>query len=234
MVTVTFFSRSEVESTTSTKNGDFIFSGTTTDDTYIMMDDGERTMAPDKSDETKSVREGRQKRRRRSRSLAAPAKPAPRGSIPVLEDSDIRIEVPARSFDSWKRQQIQSHAMLLAKRESGAWKGSTSSWQWEMLVSTERGPVDQPQKRQWRACAERKIPFTALMTPASDAVLTLETKGSYLLSLGSYSDNHGEDESYREEGERPSLALRFYGKLLSLAEHSQFLVVSSVFCNFGV
>jgi hypothetical protein len=182
-------------------------------------------MAPDQSGETTSVRQEPQKRRRRSRSLAAPAKRAPRGSIPVLEDSDIRIEVPARSFDSWKRQQIQSHAMLLAKRESGAWKGSTSSWQWEMLVATETGPIDQSKKRQWRPCAERKIPFTALETPASDAVLTLETKGSYLLSLGSHSDHHREEESHGEEGERPSLALRFYGKLVA---GGTFLVVSSV------
>jgi hypothetical protein len=183
-------------------------------------------MAPDQSVETTSpLQQGRQKRRRRSRALVAPAKAAPRGSIPVLEDSDIRIEVPARSFDSWKRQQIHSHAMLLAKRESGAWKGSTPSWQWEMLVSTETGPVDQPQKRQWRPCADRKIPFTALGTPASDAVLTLETKGSYLLSLGSYSDHHQEEESQQEEGERPSLALRFYGKLVA---GGTLLVVSSV------
>jgi hypothetical protein len=191
-----------------------------------MASDKKATMAPDQSGETTSpLRQGRQKRRRRSRALVAPTKTAPRGSIPVLEDSDIRIEVPARSFDSWKRQQIHSHAMLLAKRESGAWKGSTRSWQWEMLASTERGPVDQPQKRQWRPCAERKIPFTALDTPASDAVLTLETKGSYLLSLGSYSDYPLDEELHKEEGERPSLALRFYGKLVAIRT---FLVVSSV------
>lgn len=182
-------------------------------------------MAPDQSGETTSAIQGPQKRRRRSRALALPAKVAPRGSIPVLEDSDIRIEVPARSFDSWKSQQIQSHAMLLAKRESGAWKGSTSSWQWEMLVSTETGPIDQPKKRQWRPCAERKIPFTALETPASDAVLTLETKGSYLLCLGSYRDHHWEDELHREKGEHPSLALRLYGKLVA---SGILLIVSSV------
>jgi hypothetical protein len=182
-------------------------------------------MAPNQSGETTSVRQGPPKKRRRARALTDPSKPAPRGSIPVLEDSDIRIEVPARSFDSWKRQQIQSHAMLLARRESGRWKGSTSSWQWEMLVSMEGGPIDQPPKRQWRPCAERKINFTTLETPASDAVLTLETKGSYLLSLGSYSDHHREDQRHREEGERPSLALRFYGKLVA---GGIFLVVSSV------
>jgi hypothetical protein len=190
-----------------------------------MASDKKATMAPNQSGETNSVRQGPQKKRRRSRVNAAPAKLAPRGSIPVLKDSDIRIEVPARSFDSWKRQQIQSHAMLLAKRESGGWKGSTSSWQWEMLVSTERGPVDQPKKRHWRPCAERKIPFTTLETPASDAVLTLETKGSYLLSLGSHSDHYHEDDSHREDRERPSLALRFYGKLVA---GGTFLLVSSV------
>jgi hypothetical protein len=190
-----------------------------------MASDKKATMAPNQSGEATCVRQGPQRKRRRSRVHAAPVKPVPRGSIPVLEDSDIRIEVPARSFDSWKRQQIQSHAMLLARRESGRWKGSTSSWQWEMLVSTETGPVNQPKKRQWRPCAERKIPFTALETPASDAVLTLETKGSYLLSLGSYSDHHREEETHGEEGERPSLALRFYGKLVA---GGILLVVSSV------
>jgi hypothetical protein len=190
-----------------------------------MASEKKATMAPNQSGETISVRQGPPKKRRRARALTDPSKPAPRGSIPVLEDSDIRIEVPARSFDSWKRQQIQSHAMLLARRESGRWKGSTSSWQWEMLISMEGGPIDQPPKRQWRPCAERKINFTALETPASDAVLTLETKGSYLLSLGSYSDHHREDQRHREEGERPSLALRFYGKLVA---GGIFLVVSSV------
>jgi hypothetical protein len=198
---------------------------TTHDTIHNMASDKKATMAPNQSGETSSVRQGPHKKRRRSRALALPGKVAPRGSIPVLEDSDIRIEVPARSFDSWKRQQIQSHAMLLARRESGTWKGSTSSWQWEMLVSTEAGPVDQPKKRQWRPCAERKIPFTTLETPASDAVLTLETTGSYLLSLGSYSDHRREDQTHSEEGERPSLALRFYGKLVA---GRIFLVVSSV------
>jgi hypothetical protein len=190
-----------------------------------MPSDTKATMAPDQSGETTSIRQGPQKKRRRYRALAAPANPAPRGSIPVLVDSDIRIEVPARSFDSWKSQQIQSHAMLLARREAGTWKGSTSCWQWEMLVSTETGPVDQPKKRQWRPCAERKIPFTALETPSSDAVLTLETKGSYILSLGSSSDYHREDEQHKEEGERPSLVLRFYGKLIA---GGILLVVSSL------
>jgi hypothetical protein len=182
-----------------------------------MASDTKATMALDQSGETTIVRQGPQKKRRRSRVLAAPTKPAQRGSIPVLDDSDIRIdiEVPARSFDFWKRQQIQSHVMLLARREAGTWKGSTSRWQWEMLVSTETGPVDQPKKRRWRPCAERKIPFTSLQTPSSDAVLTLETQGSYLLSLGSSSDYHRENDTHIEEGERPSLVLRFYGKLFA-------------------
>jgi hypothetical protein len=203
---------------------DIISSALTTDDRHKMMSDEKATMAPDQGGG--EATSGRHKRRRRSRARPITGKLGPRGSIPVLEDSDIRIEVTARSFDTWKRKRIQSHAMLLAQRESGAWKGSTHSWQWEMLVSTEAGPVDQPQARHWRQCAERKIPFTSLETPASDAVLTLETNGSYLLSLGAYSDDRLEDPQ-SEEGEHPCLALRLYGTLVA-GGTSLILMMSSV------
>jgi hypothetical protein len=137
----------------------------------------------------------------------------PKGSLPVLEDSDIRIKVaiPARSFPTRQRNRIQSHAMLLAQRERGCWKGTTIYWQWEMLVSTDTtGPIDQPERRSWRSCAQQKIPFTALETPTSDAVLALESTGSYVLSLGTHGD-YREDEVPRKGGEGPSLALRLYG-----------------------
>mmetsp|Transcript_39704 Transcript_39704/g.95907 ORF Transcript_39704/g.95907 Transcript_39704/m.95907 type:complete len:627 (-) Transcript_39704:43-1923(-) len=108
---------------------------------------------------------------------------------------------------------------LLEERESGGRNNRRSirTWQQQALFHFTKTPRVKPrtalrqesdmsnappQRRQWRAFAKRCIPFTQLGTPVVDAVLALERKGSFVLSLG----------AQRPGSEVPLLlALRFYG-----------------------
>lgn len=76
-------------------------------------------------------------------------------------------------------------------------------WQTQALFTFTKKPENKKQyRRQWRPFAKRRIPFTKLGTPISDAVLALERKGSYVLSLG----------SRQTDSNVPlSLAIRLYG-----------------------
>lgn len=101
--------------------------------------------------------------------------------------------------------QFMSLPFLLDRRRSGSWTRGMKKWQYEALFNFTKKPVDRTiGRRQWRPYAKSssEIKFTQLGTPPSDAVLALERKGSYVLSLGS------KDEQYN----CPGLALRFYGK----------------------
>lgn len=99
-----------------------------------------------------------------------------------------------------RRPQFRSLPILLEERRSGMWQAKQKKWQCEMMFNFTKKPVKAYLgRRQWRTFANRKIPFTRLGSPPSDAVLAMEHNGDYVLTLGSMDDNC--------EG----LALRFYG-----------------------
>lgn len=85
--------------------------------------------------------------------------------------------------------------LLLRLRETGIWTKTVRSWQNRMLRQEGHST-----RAEWRPYAKREIPFSSLDTPQSEAVLALETKGSYMLSLGG-----------RVQQGETSLTLQFYG-----------------------
>ena len=101
------------------------------------------------------------------------------------------------------KAQFRSLPLLLEERRRGRWRGNQTRWQSEMLFNFTKKPVKKYiARRQWRSFAtnNQKIPFTQLGSPPSDAVLALERRGNYVLSLGTTNnDSH------------TGLALRFYG-----------------------
>jgi hypothetical protein len=100
------------------------------------------------------------------------------------------------------KAQFRSLPLLLEERRRGRWRGNQTRWQSEMLFNFTKKPVEKYiARRQWRSFAtnNQKIPFTQLGSPPSDAVLALERRGDYVLSLGTTNnDSH------------TGLALRFY------------------------
>jgi hypothetical protein len=80
------------------------------------------------------------------------------------------------------------------------WQAKQKKWQSEMLFNFTKKPIATYGRRQWRAFASRKIPFTRLGSPPSDAVLAMERNGDYVLTLGNTVNDT-----------RTGLALRFYG-----------------------
>lgn len=93
---------------------------------------------------------------------------------------------------------------LLEERRSGLKNARRiMCWQSKALFNFTKKPESEKHcRRQWRPFARRCIPFTKLGTPISDAVLALERRGSFVLSLG----------AKREGSNVPlSLALRVYG-----------------------
>uniref|UniRef100_A0A7S4EFZ9 Uncharacterized protein n=1 Tax=Pseudo-nitzschia australis TaxID=44445 RepID=A0A7S4EFZ9_9STRA len=99
------------------------------------------------------------------------------------------------------RAKFRSLPLLLEERKSGSWHAKQKRWQSGMLFNFTKKPAETYiARRQWRAFAHTKIPFTQLGSPPSDAVLAMERNGDYLLSLGNMDgDTH------------TGLALRFYG-----------------------
>lgn len=105
---------------------------------------------------------------------------------------------------------------LLQQRQVGTFQRSVRIWQQQALfqftknptttttttVQRENNNASPQQRREWRQFAKRSIPFTKLGTPVVDAVLALERKGSFVLSLGA--QHPGSDVPLL-------LALRFYG-----------------------
>ena len=81
------------------------------------------------------------------------------------------------------RQQRQSIVQLLYDRECGR---------------NSRNILKQaPLYEEWKSFVCRKIPFSQLQTPFTDAILSLDANGSYMMSLGGNS-------------------IRFYGRILLL------------------
>lgn len=116
---------------------------------------------------------------------------------------------------------------LLLQREQGI--KSLKFWKSRMLQSDDSNGkgehLSSNQGKNWRPYCYRRIPFTELGTPASDAILALDPSGSYMISVGGRSEfnpNHSDEMEERmrkeEQGkgmEVISLALRFYGLPLS-------------------
>ncbi len=112
-----------------------------------------------------------------------------------------------------KRPRFKSLVKLLEERRSGNTKfrrQQRKKWQSEMLFSFTKKPPQNIGRRQWRSYANRKIPFTKLGCPATDAVLAMERNGDYVLTVGTMGD-----ENYQ------GLALRFYGIHSAAAAKSQ-------------
>jgi hypothetical protein len=119
-----------------------------------------------------------------------------------------------RFSDGWnlaQQSEIPPRACLpifLEERRSGLWTGRRKiTWQAKMLMHKEptkkqhkQGPI---LKRTWRPYASRRVPFTRLGTPESDAVLALDRTADVVLSLGGKG---------RNAESTLALALRFYGK----------------------
>ena len=103
---------------------------------------------------------------------------------------------------------------LFEDRTTGGMVGIQKRRMWQsavLSVTTPRGlssatkptTTTKACRRQWRPMAKRSIPFRALGTPRTDAVLALDRTGSYVLSLGAR--DIGNDVPL-------ALALRFFGK----------------------
>ncbi|KAL3920727.1 MAG: hypothetical protein SGILL_003112 [Bacillariaceae sp.] len=100
--------------------------------------------------------------------------------------------------------QFSSLPLLLESRRSGRLCNPRNMKQWEneMLFNFTKKPKDpKVGRRQFRNYAQRSIPFTALGTPHSEAVLAMDRQSSYVLCLGAKDETHAS----------PGLALRFYG-----------------------
>ena len=98
------------------------------------------------------------------------------------------------------KPQFRSLPILLEERRNGIWKIKRKKWQHKMLFSFTNKPEDaNVGRRQWRAFARRRIPFTRLGSPISDAVLAMDRNSDYVLTLGNMN------------GTNSGLALRFYG-----------------------
>jgi hypothetical protein len=139
-----------------------------------------------------------------------------------------RMEGPSRSLLPW----LKSLPMLLHQRAVGRIKNRQAmhGWQCRMLLTTVQknrgGDADQSDEGdgeeisndekkkdqriafKWRPFCLRRVRFTALRVPPTDAVLALDPTGSFIICLGGEIDQRLNNGQNRE----PSLALRFYGK----------------------
>eukprot|EP00536_Pseudo-nitzschia_multiseries_P003013 jgi/Psemu1/322819/estExt_fgenesh1_pg.C_430015 len=135
-------------------------------------------------------------------------------SLPILLEerrSGIRNSNSNSNSNSYYRRSSSSCCSGGRTRAPELWR-----WRWrsETLSAFTKKPPGGAHiaRRQWRGFAHRTIPFTALGTPTTDAVLAVERNADYLLSLGHHSCDEG--------GNHTGLALRFYG-IHSRAAHAQ-------------
>ncbi len=99
-----------------------------------------------------------------------------------------------------QKPRFRSLSILLEERRSGMFRGRQKKFQTDMLFNFTKKPAKKHiGRRQWRPYANRKIPFTKLGSPPTDAVLAMQRTADYVLTLGTM----GYDT--------PGLALRFYG-----------------------
>jgi hypothetical protein len=98
-----------------------------------------------------------------------------------------------------RRQNV--HTVLhLMRRELGIWsRGGVLDWQEKMLRDQEGDG--------WRRFARRTLTFRQLQTPAEDAILGIDSTGSYAVALGGYSEREDEPLCFQDHG----LFIRLYG-----------------------
>lgn len=176
------------------------------------------------------------RRRRRKRRLMTKNDPC---AVPSFTDfSDfLPRQRPSSTKESSSNKDQQSFCVipvettsisiteLLAQREAGQWRNRRSHiWESRVLIEGIASKNEKDfrsngnnifQRRKWRDFAKRKIPFTALETPVSDAVLALDSTGMYVLSLGSDAQSPRSSSSsatHPHNSEKSPLSLRFYGK----------------------
>ena len=109
-----------------------------------------------------------------------------------------------------KQDVTKSLPCLLYRRQIGAFRDP-------FRLCRRKKDSNSSKCRKWFKFSKRRIPFSALKTPLSDAVLGLDRSGSFLVSIG-YGGHRCHEESFEDDHEDtnsfhliPSLSLRFYG-----------------------
>jgi hypothetical protein len=149
----------------------------------------------------------------------------------IPTDEEEESQYPSNNNNNKKHP--SSLPILLIQREYGCHRASMWQWQSQMLTTTNsddstttRNNSSSPSR--WHSFAHRQIPFTALETPTSEAVLALDATGSYALSLSFMSNDNDDDNDSTAAAaannddfppgrynhlhqEIPSIALSFYG-----------------------
>ena len=162
------------------------------------------------SDQTKDKRVvifNQRRRRKRNRSQLGSAKETKKrvyDGVCTAKDDDDMFAFLDKDGDDLQdgAAQFRSLPILLEERRRGRWQCKCTQWQSQMLFNFTKKPANKLLgRRQWRPYANNRIiKFTELGSPPSDAVLALEHRGDYMLSLGSLNNsNHS------------GLAIRFYG-----------------------
>ena len=148
-----------------------------------------------------------------------PKKPTSSLSASFLEDSDYSFADGLKVTPT----DIPPRACLpvfLEERRSGLWKKTSqkiATWQRRMLLHRDNATSNFSSsssmmilKRTWRPYASRRIPFTRVGTPETEAVLALDRTATQMLSLGgggsSFSDDDDDDDK-----NHLALTLRLYG-----------------------
>lgn len=153
-----------------------------------------------------SVVPNKRKKRRRAPVVKDGGKQGSSG--PALLDFSFDVDGSSDNVASQRgRSYSKSLPLLLLGREHGLWSQRKSVFQWQqMMLTCKDGP-----RATFRRSALRRLAFSSLRTPVSDAILGLENKGSYVLSLGE--DSERPDENGDSNSTTPSsLVLRFYSK----------------------
>jgi hypothetical protein len=158
----------------------------------------------------------RSRRRKRTRPqvvedniISRPQQKSVLSLVPSLDDSSLTF-LDSSGDALADRQAVQSCLpTLLEERRLGVWscrRNQQLRWQSRALSTFTKKPFQEnASRRQWRPLSKRSIPFTQLGTPRTDAVLAVERRGSYILSLGTKDDRSNVPLA---------LALRFYGTSL--------------------
>ena len=128
----------------------------------------------------------------------------------------------SRIVGKQKRRRIQPQLL------DDIWNNGNHSGQWFKTLTLCRpprasdtttagdGPSDSQHSRrgrrwEWKPSVHRSIPFRALETPPTDAVLALSRDASYTVALGGGACDASSAAATAGKGKLPTLALRFYG-----------------------
>ena len=148
-------------------------------------------------------------------------KPTSSLSVSFLEDSDYCFADGLKVTPTDIPPRACLPVFLEERRSGQLWKKNKSqiaTWQRRMLLhrgnttsnSSRSNSSSMILKRTWRPYASRRIPFTRVGTPETEAVLALDRTATQMLSLGgggsSFSDDDDDDDK-----NHLALTLRLYG-----------------------